>query len=65
VPVPSWLRLRRTVTTLELGRGVTVAEAHRRGQCVEFVLGVDSIDQTFELAQLREAILRGGCIPIP
>lgn len=65
LPVPSWLRLRRTVTTLELARGVTVAEAHRRGQCVEFVLGVDSIDQTFELAQLRDAVLRGGCIPIP
>jgi hypothetical protein len=65
LPVPSWLRLRRTVTTLELAPGVTVAEAHRRGQWVDFVLGVDSIDQTFELAQLRDAILHGGRIPIP
>jgi hypothetical protein len=63
--VPSWLRLRRTITTLDLAPGVTVVEARRRDQWVDFDLRVDSFDQTFELAQLRDAILRGGRIPIP
>jgi hypothetical protein len=65
VPVPRWLRLTRTVTTLELPAGVTVVEARRRGQWVDFDLHVDSIGQTFELAQLRDAILRGGRITLP
>jgi hypothetical protein len=65
LPVPGWLRLTRTVTTLDLAPGVTVVEARRRGQWVDFDLRVDSIAQTFELAQLRDAILRGGRIPIP
>jgi hypothetical protein len=65
VSVPLWLRLRRTITTLELPPGVTVVEARRRGPWVDFDLHVDSIGRTFELAQLRDTILRGGRIPIP
>jgi hypothetical protein len=65
LPVPGWLRLTRTLATLDLGPGVTVVEARRRGPWVDFNLRVDSIEQTFELAQLRDAILRGGRIPIP
>jgi hypothetical protein len=65
VAIPAWLRLRRTITTLELPPGVTVIEARRRGPWVDFDLHVDSIGRTFELAQLRDAILRGGRIPIP
>jgi hypothetical protein len=65
VCLPGWLRLRLTVATLHLGPGVTVVEARRRGRSVDFDVRVTSIDQTFELAQLRDAVLRGGCIPIP
>jgi hypothetical protein len=65
VSLPGWFRLRRTITTLDLGPGVTVIEARRRGRSVDFDLGMKSIQQTFELAQLRDAILRGGRIPIP
>jgi hypothetical protein len=65
LPVPRWLRLTRTVTTLDLPPGVTVVEARRRGHWVDFDLHVASIERTFELAELRDAILRGGRIPIP
>jgi hypothetical protein len=65
VAVPPWLRLRRTIATLELPPGVTVVEARRHGPWFDFDLHVDSIGRTFELAQLRDAILRGGRIPIP
>lgn len=63
--VPNWLRLKRTVATLQLEPGVTVIEARRRGQAIDFDLRVESIQQGFELAQLREAILHGARIPLP
>ena len=65
LPVPGWLRLRRTVATLHLAPGLTVAEARRRGSGIDFDLRMESIKQTFELAQLRDAVLRGGRIPVP
>ena len=65
VSLPGWLRLRRTVATLNLAPGVTVVEARGRGQSVDFDVRVESIQQTFELAQLRDAVRAGGRIPIP
>ncbi len=65
ISLPGWLRLRRTFATLHLAPGVTIVEARRRGRSVEFDLRVTSIHQTLELARLRDAILRGGRIPIP
>lgn len=61
-PLPAWLRLRRTATTLQL-QGISVVEARRRGQEVDFELRVESVDQKFELAQLRHAILPGARAP--
>ena len=60
LPVPSWLRLRRTAARMALPPGVTVIEARRRGEAIDFRLGVQSIQQKLELAQLRDALLQGA-----
>jgi hypothetical protein len=64
VPVPAWLRLKRTVI-LHLQPGVSVVQARRRDQEVDFELRVESVDQGFKLAQLRDAILRGARVLLP
>lgn len=48
LPVPAWLRLRRTAATLGLS-GVSVVEARRRGDEVDFELRIASVDQEFKL----------------
>ena len=60
LPVPGWLRLRRTTATVSLPPGVSVIEARRRGAVIDFRLGVQSIQQDLELAQLRDALLQGA-----
>jgi hypothetical protein len=65
LPVPAWLRLTRTVATLELQPGVTVVEGRRKGRAVEFELRIDSVEQKFELAQIRDAILHRARVSLP
>jgi len=63
VPVPTWLRLERTID-LELADGWTLVEARRAGDRVHFRLSCDELTHGVNPASLRDAIMRGDTLEL-
>jgi len=64
VPLPSWLRLVHTVALPALPRGLTVADARRRGQTMDFRLRLPLLVERFDPARVRDAVFSGGPVPL-
>jgi len=64
LPLPSWLRLVHTVPLPALPRGLSVADARRRGGTVDFHLRVPVIIERFDPARVRDAVFSGGPVPL-
>jgi hypothetical protein len=62
--VPTWLRLTRTRTLPSLAHRMSIVEATRWADVVEFRLAIPSISQRFDPGRLRDAISGGGPIPL-
>ena len=64
VRLPRWMRLVRQIDLPALPAGTTLVDAHRIGEEVSFRVRLDHVRYDLDLAQVRDAIMRGATVPL-